>query len=298
MSFVMTDEQKDLQAMVRQFVEKELTPIVKEYDLKGEFPAGVYKKAVEMGLHMLGVEPKYGGSGLDMLTRVIVNEEIGRGDAGFAVAMGANHLAATAAELAGAEEQRRKYYDVIGPGGLAAFCLTEAEAGSDAGSLRTTAVRIGGEYVLNGTKCFITNGGLAGIYTVFAVTDKEKGKRGISCFMVERDRPGVSAGKEEDKMGIRLSNTTEVVLQDVKIPAANLIGQEGAGYKLAMMTLDRTRISGSVAAVGLCQAAIDLSVRYAGERQTFGTPLSGNQAIQFMLADMEIQTQAARMLIH
>jgi len=297
MNYLMTDEQKELQAMVREFVVKELTPVSMECDKKGEFPSAVWKKAVEMGLHILSVPEEHGGSGLNTETYVILNEEIARGDAGFAVSLGACHLATWPALLGGTKEQIHLYYDTLVTGKMMAFCLTEAEAGSDASACRTTAKKVGDEYIIDGAKCFITNGGLAELYTVFAVTDKEAGTRGISAFIVERNRPGVSIGKEEDKMGIRLSNTTEVIFQNVKIPAANLIGKEGQGYKLALMTLDRTRAIGSSSAIGIAQAAIDLSLAYAKERVTFGKPLSKNQAIQFMLADMEIQTQAARLLV-
>lgn len=297
MEYILTPEQQELQLMVREFVKKEIVPISHEYDIKGEFPAGVYKKAVDMGLQALSVPVEYGGSGLNTESYVVLNEEIAKGDAGFAVSIGANMLAATTVAIAGTEAQLKKYYDVIVKGGMAAFCLTEAEAGSDAGSIRTNAVKVGDEYVLNGTKTFITNGGLAEIYTVFAVTDKEKGKRGMSAFIVERSREGVQTGKEENKMGIRLSNTTEVIFQDVRIPKENLIGIEGEGYKLAMKTLDRTRVTGSSSAVGISQAAIDYSLEYAKQRVTFGHPIAQNQAVQFMLADMEIKTQAARLLI-
>jgi len=255
MNYLMTDEQKELQAMVREFVAKELTPVSMEYDKKGEFPSAVWKKAVEMGLHILSVPEEHGGSGLNTETYVILNEEIARGDAGFAVSLGACHLSTWPALLGGTKEQIHLYYDTLVTGKMMAFCLTEVEAGSDASACRTTAKKVGDEYIIDGAKCFITNGGLTELCTVFAITDKEAGTRGISAFIVERNRPGVSIGKEEDKMGIRLSNTTEVIFQNVKIPAANLIGKEGQGYKLALMTLDRTRAIGSSSAIGIAQAA-------------------------------------------
>lgn len=181
---------------------------------------------------------------------------------------------------------------------MAAFCLTEPNAGSDAGAVATTARREGGEYVLNGTKCFITNGGIADVYTVFASLDRSKGLKGLSAFLVERGRSGVSVGKEEDKMGIRSTNTTDVIFQDVRIPADRLLGKEGEGFKIAMQTLDIARPIVGAVGVGLSQAAVDLSVKYAKERVQFGKPIAANQAIQFMLADMAIQTEAARNLVY
>ncbi len=194
-------------------------------------------------------------------------------------------------------DQIARYAAIIRDCGLATFCLTEPEAGSDAGACRTTAVRDGDEYVINGRKCFATTGGYAGVYTVFTTVDRSKGVKGLTCFMVERDRPGISIGKEEDKMGLRLSNTVDVIFDEVRVPVANRIGGEGEGFSLAMRTLDRTRGAGGAGAVGVCQRAIDESVKYAKERKTFGKPIIDNQGIQFMLADMEIQTVAARELV-
>ena len=206
-------------------------------------------------------------------------------------------LGYTPLSIAGTKEQIKHFADIVVPGAVSAFCLTEAQGGSDAGNSKTTAVKVGDEYVINGVKTFITNGGIASVYTVFAMTDKEKGVKGMSAFLVERDRPGVSVGAEENKMGIRASNTTEVVFEDVHVPADHLIGKEGDGFKIAMKTLDRTRPSGSATAVGICQRAIDECVKYAKERVVFGKPIAKHQAVAFMLADMEIQTQAARQMV-
>lgn len=297
MSYLQTEEQKELVEMVRQFVKKELLwEVVRAYDESGEFPMELFKKAADMGLTTLTIPERFGGQGQSQFTSVLVMEELGKGDAGFATAVGANDLAATPVLLAGTDAQKQKLVDYLLAGGLAAFALTEAGAGSDAAACRTTAVRDGDEYVLNGAKMFITNGGVADIYTVFATVDPSKGAKGITAFLVERDRPGISVGKEENKMGIRLSNTTEVVFEDVRIPVENRIGEEGRGFKIAMDTLDRTRPSGSASAVGICQSAIEQCIKYGKERKTFGKPILANQAIQFMLADMEIQTQAARTL--
>lgn len=283
--------------MVRDFVEKEIIPISAEYDRKGEFPQEAFRKAAEMGLTTITIPEEFGGMGLGHFEETLVAEELGYGDAGFAVAVGACTLGTMPIMLAGNDEQRQRAADVLLGGGLAAFCLTEAEAGSDAAALRTTARKEGDEYVLNGAKCFITNGGVADLYVVFATLDRSLGAKGICAFMVEGDRAGVTMGKEEDKFGIRLSNTCEVVFEEVRVPATNLIGKEGHGFLIAMNTLNHTRGEGSSAAVGICQRAIDLSVQYSKERITFKKPIAANQAIQFMLADMEIQTQAARCLV-
>ncbi|WP_295628757.1 acyl-CoA dehydrogenase family protein [uncultured Intestinimonas sp.] len=295
--YLFTDEQKDLQLMVRDFVNKEIIPHAAEWDVKGEFPQDTFRKACDMGLHLMGIPEEFGGMGLDQTTSCILREELGRGDAGFAVSLGANMLGYTPLSIAGTKEQIKHFADIVVPGAVSAFCLTEAQGGSDAGNSKTTAVKVGDEYVINGVKTFITNGGIASVYTVFAMTDKEKGVKGMSAFLVERDRPGVSVGAEENKMGIRASNTTEVVFEDVHVPADHLIGKEGDGFKIAMKTLDRTRPSGSATAVGICQRAIDECVKYAKERVVFGKPIAKHQAVAFMLADMEIQTQAARQMV-
>jgi butyryl-CoA dehydrogenase len=295
--YLMTDEQKDLQAMVRDFSRKEIAPNAGKWEITGEVPQAVIKQAMEMGLHIMTIPEKFGGMELKSETYCMLREEMGWADAGFTVMMGANSLGYTPLEVAGTEEQIKKFADIVVPGAFSAFCLTESQGGSDAGNCLTTAKKVGNDYVINGTKAFITNGGIAEVYTVFAVTDKEKGTRGISAFMVERNRQGVSVGAEENKMGIRNSNTTEVVFNDVAVPASHLIGKEGEGFKIAMKTLDRTRPSGAATVVGVCQRAIDESVKYAKERVVFGKTISHYQGISFMIADMEIQTQAARQLV-
>ena len=297
LNYYLDDDQKSLLEMVRQFVKKELTwDVVRRYDATGQFPMELYKKATDMGLTALSIPEKYGGPGQGYFTSALVMEELGKGDAGFAVSVGANNLGMTPVLLGGTEMQKQKICDYILNGGSVAFALTEEGAGSDASACRTTAVRDGDEYVINGTKTFITNGGIADAYVVFATVDPSKGNKGITAFIVERNRFGVSTGKEENKMGIRLSNTTEVIFEDVRIPIENRLGEEGKGFRLALETLDRTRPSGSAPAVGICQSAIDQCVKYGKERKTFGRPILANQGLQFMLADMEIQTQAARTL--
>lgn len=297
MDYLLTPEQKELQTLVHEFAVNEVEPKAKAYDLSGEFPADLFKIAADMGLTLLHIPERFGGLGQSLLTQAIVMEELAMADAGFASTVGACDLAATPVMLAGTDEQKHQVADVLAAGGLAAFCLTEAEAGSDAASLKTTATADGDDYIINGTKTFITNGGVAGIYVVMATVDRSLGAKGITAFLVERDREGVSVGKEENKMGIRLSNTTDVIFQNVRIPKKNMVGQIGQGLKLALGTLDRTRGAGAAYAIGVCQKALDLSVEYAKQRKTFGKPIIANQAIQFKLADMEIKTQTARQMV-
>ena len=294
MNYLMTPEQKDLIKMIEEFAQNEVAPISKQYDLSGEFPLEVFKMAADMGLTMMQIPEQYGGLGQSTMTQVMMLETLAKADAGFSVAVGACGLATVPVLMAGTEEQKQKMADIMAAGGMAAFCLTEADAGSDAAALKTTAVEDGDDYIINGSKTFITNGGYADIYTVFATVDRSLGAKGITAFLVERDREGVSVGKEENKMGIRLSNTTDVMFQNVRIPKSNMLGKIGQGLKIALGTLDQTRATGSAAAVGICQQALDLSVKYAKERKTFGRPIIANQAIQFKLADMQIKTQTAR----
>ena len=294
MDLLLTNEQKELLEMVKDFGEKEVAPIALEYDKKGELPMDVYKKAFEMGLHITNIPEKFGGSGLNAETAVILEEEMAKHDAGFGTGLGAIGLASKAILLSGNDEQIKLFSDIVVPGAFAAFALTEPGAGSDAGATKTKAKKVGDEYVINGRKCFITNGGVADVYIVFASTDRSKKTKGLSAFIVERNRPGVSVGKEEDKMGIRLSNTTDVIFEDVRVPADHLLGQEGDGFKIAMKTLDAGRATVAAGAVGICQAAIDYSLKYATERRTFGQPIVVNQGINFMLADMEMMTEVAR----
>lgn len=300
LDFGLTPDQKDLQMMVREFARKELTwEKMKEYDLRSEIPMETYKKAAEMGLTALTLPEQFGGSGLGQVENAIVAEELGYMNAGFCTTILANGLAYDPVHLFGTDEQKALFAKYIVNGGFAAFALTEANAGSDAGALRTTAVKEGDEYVINGTKSFITNGGVADVYTVFAVTDPDAGARGISCFIVERDRPGVSIGSHEDKLGIRISDTSEVIFDNVRIPADHLVGQEGKGFKISMTTFDITRpASVGAGCVGGARGLIDQCFEYGKVRTTFGQPILTNQAIQFKLADMEIGTQAARALVY
>lgn len=297
MNQLLTEEQKDLLQLVKDFGENEVKPIAAECDQKGTFPWEVYKKAFEIGLHMLDLPEELGGAGIDFETSLIMTEELAKYDAGFATSVGAVGLAAKAVLIGKDKRLIKKFADIVKEGTFAAFCLTEPNAGSDASATTTTAVLDGDEYILNGRKCFITNGGVSGVYIVFAMTDSSKGVKGISAFLVEADRPGISSGKEEDKMGIRLSNTCDVVLEDVRIPKENLIGKEGMGFVIAMQTLDRARPVAGAAAVGVAQRAIEEASAYMKQRKTFGKYLAQHQALQFKIADMQMKNEVARQYV-
>ncbi|MDE5910201.1 MAG: acyl-CoA dehydrogenase family protein [Lachnospiraceae bacterium] len=292
----MTELQKELVAVMKEFGEKELKPFAGYYDEIAEFPMDAYKKAVKMGLSRMTFPVEYGGAGIDHKTHAMMMEELAKYDASFVNGLSATVLAALPVRLAGRTEQIEQMVTVIGNGGFAAFALTEANAGSDAASIRTTAEKVDGGYILNGSKCFITNGNIADIYVVFAKTEPEKGTRGISAFLVERNREGVSVGKHENKMGLRAASTSDVIFDHVFVPEESLIGQENRGFKLAMQTLNYSRIECAAVATGIAQGALEACITYAKERNTFGKPIASLQAIQFMLADMEIQVQAARAL--
>ena len=294
---ILTGEQLDLQAFARDFAAKELAPVVKECDRKGEFPMEVFRKFCEVGFNSMFLPEAYGGQGLGAMDMVLVYEEFAKVDAGFICSASTGEFGIEPILVAGTEEQKKYYMDFILQGGLGAFALTEPNAGSDAAATRTTAVRDGDDYILNGRKCFITSGPVANVYSVFATVDPSLGTKGISCFIVERDRPGVSVGKDEDKMGMRLSCTSDVIFEDVRIPAKNLVGAEGKGFGLAMKCLDRSRGVNSYGALGIAQRALDEAVAYAKQRKTFGRPIIGHQGVQFLMADMEIDVTTARALL-
>lgn len=298
MGHILNEEQIGLQELVRDFAIKIVKPHVKEFDHTGEFPLELLKQAFDMGLHVLEIPEEYGGAGLDYKTTAVVFEELAKVDAGFAISLVTTFVALRSVIMAGNEKQKKLFADIIAPGAFGAFCLTEPGAGSDAGAIRSTAVKVGDEYVINATKCFVTNGGYADVFVVFASTDKSKGVKGLSAFIVEKSRAGIMVGKHEDKMGLRLSNTCDVAFTDVRIPAENLLGKEGMGFKLAMNTLNISRAFVGTLAVGICQSAIDECVKYCKQRKQFGKPIGEFQAVQMILADMEIQTEAARQLVH
>ncbi len=295
---LMTEDQRDMVKLVKDFLMKEYLPHVSEYEAKGEYPLEFHKKLGELGLFAMDVPEEYGGLGLDAVTTCLIREAIGYVDAGFASSFAASTFGIKPVLLAGTEEQKKAYGARLAEGQISAMCLTEPQSGSDMGNTKCRAVKDGDEYVLNGTKCFITNGGIADIYTVAASTSPELGSAGISLFIVDRNTPGVSVGKEEDKLGIRTSNTTDVIFQDVRIPATNLIGEENKGFAISQKLLARTRPTGMASALGVAQRALDLAVDYAQQRVTFGKPIASRQAIKFKLADMEMLIQASRGLVY
>ena len=297
MSYIISEDGKELLKDVRDFCINEVKEQVKEYDISGEWPKEIYDKAIEMQLHMMDVPEAYGGLGLDHIDQAAIVEQIAWADAGVAVTLNGNGLALKPVLLAGNDEQKQKCCDIIINGGFGSFALTEPNAGCDAGAGKTTAVREGDEYVLNGRKCFITNASVADFFVVTAMTAKDQGTKGISAFLVYKGTPGLSIGNHENKMGIRCSTTSDVLLEDVRIPAENRLGEEGTGFITAMKTLDLARTWCAVIGVGVAQRCIDEAVAYSKQRVQFGKPICKNQAIQFKIADMEIKLQTARAMM-
>jgi acyl-CoA dehydrogenase len=298
LSFALTDEQRELRSLAREFAEKEIRPKAAEYDEHQIHPVDVVAKAHELGLMNPHVPQEYGGLGLSVLEGVLIGEELSWGCAGIAVSIVANSLGAAPVVIAGTDDQKRKWLPpLLESPILCSFGLTEPNAGSDVSGIQTTAVRRGDEYVINGSKMFITNAGHASWLVVFASTDKTKGHRGLSAFVVPTDARGVTVEKHLDKMGQRATDTSAVAFQDVVVPAANLLGDEGQGFKIAMMTLDGTRPGTAAGAVGVAQAAYEYSVEYAKERVQFGQPIAVNQGVNFMVADMATEIEAARLLV-
>lgn len=296
--FSLNEEQKALQKMARDFAEKEMKPNASEYDKGEEFPEEIMKKAFEVGFITCEVPSEYGGGGLGHLDTVVLSEELAAGCVGMYTTIMASSLAFTPIILFGSEEQKKKFLTPFTQKlSYASFCLTEREAGSDAGALKTKAQKKGSEYVINGSKCFITNGGIASLYVVFAKTDPEKGARGISAFLVPSETPGITVGKIEDKMGHRASNTAELFFDDVKVPQENLLGKEGLGFLIAMKTLDSTRAPVGAAGVGVARAALEHAVDYSRTREQFGKPIALFQYNAFKIAQMATQINAARHLV-
>lgn len=297
--FTLTEEQLALQEMARDFARNELRPVAAKYDQSHEFAYDVMEKAFQAGFLTANIPEAYGGVGLSGLDLCLISEELSAGCAGLFTSMMACSLATTPLVLFGTEEQKRKFLVPLSKKmSLAAFGLTERESGSDAGSIQTRAVRDGDEYILNGSKCFITNGGVSSLYTIFANTSPAKGARGITAFIVPRETPGLTIGKVEDKMGQRASNTTEIFFEDVRVPAANILGRPGYGFLVAMKTFDQTRASVGAASVGVARAAMEAAVAYSKTRRQFGKPIALYQATQFKIAQMAIEIQAARHLVY
>jgi butyryl-CoA dehydrogenase len=299
LDYFLTTEQKMIQDLARKFAEEKMLPVRAELDEKEEFPWEVVKISAEAGLMGVSMPEEYEGFGGGILEYCLVAEELSRVCLGIATSVVASGLGAMPILLFGNSEQKKKYLPDIAKGRkLAAFGLTEADAGSDAGAIRTTATRKGEGYVLNGTKQWITNGGEAEIYSIIAMTDRSKGPRGASALIVEKGTPGFNFGKKEKKMGIRASATRELVFQDCYVPKENLIGKEGMGFIVTMRTFDRTRPGVGAQGVGLAQGALDEAVRYAREREQFEKKIISFQAVQHLLADMATLVEAARALVY
>lgn len=297
-SFSLSDEQLALQDMAHKFAENEMRPVSAEHDRTGEFAWDVMNKAFEAGMLNERIPEAYGGPGLSNLDVSIINEELAWGCFGIGIACSVNGLGTLPIIISGTEEQKQRFLPKFTESiRFAAFGLTESGAGSDVGAVASTAEKKGGAYILNGAKQFITNGGVAKTFTIFASTDRSQGTRGLSAFVVESDEvEGVSIGKKEDKMGQRASSTTEIIFDNVEVPEFNRLGEEGDGFKIAMQTLDRTRASMGSEAVGVSRAAMEHAVKYANEREQFGKPIGANQAVSFMIAEMAMKIQAARLL--
>lgn len=291
-------EQEEILSLLKAIAEKELAPRVAELDEKGEFPMDVFHTMADAGLYAMNIPEEYGGLGLDLKTRVLLHEELGKVDAGFSFAFFINSNNADIVLNYATDEAQKRYIakKVMEERALISVCITEPDAGSDAAAMTTTAVRDGDEYILNGTKCFISGAPLADVFIVCAKTDKSKGANGISLFLVER-KDGIQVSKEENKLGIRLSSTAEVVMEDVRVPASNMIGEEGKGFKYIMGYLEHVRFTTMACGLGAAQHALDLAVKYAKTRVQFGQPIIKNQALAFKLAEIHTRICAARAML-
>jgi len=300
MDFLMTEEQEILRESVRNFAQKEIQPLIKESDKKGEWPEGLTRKLGEMGLLGIVIPTAYSGAGYSNVDYVIILEEISKVDPSVGLVVAAhNSLCSNHLNMFASEEQKRKYLTRLAAGEtLGAWGLTEPEAGSDAAALKTKAVKKGDRWILNGSKLFITNGSLAEIHVVMAVTSPEKKRDGISAFILEKGMKGFRAGKKEDKLGIRAADTAELIFEDVEVPGENLIGEEGKGYRQAMAVLDGGRVSIAGFSLGIAAGALESALKYSKERVQFGQPISRFQAIQWMLADGFTELDAARLLTY
>jgi acyl-CoA dehydrogenase len=294
-----TEEQQMMRKMVRDFAQTEIAPFVERMEA-GEFPREILKKMADLGLMGITIPEKYGGSEMDFISYISAIHELSKVSATVGVILSVHTSVGTNPILYfGTEEQKQKYVTKLASGEyLGAFCLTEPSAGSDAGSLKSRAVKKDDHYVINGSKVFITNGGEADVYIVFASTDPDKGGRGVSAFIVEKDTPGLIIGKDEKKMGLHGSRTVQLTFEDMKVPAENLLGEEGKGFKIAMANLDVGRIGIAAQALGIAEAALEHSTSYAKERVQFGKPIAAQQGIGFKLADMATSVEAAKLLVY
>ncbi|NMC31111.1 MAG: acyl-CoA dehydrogenase [Veillonellaceae bacterium] len=300
MLYELTEDQKMMQKVAHDFAEKQVAPGAEERDEHETFSRPLYDEMVGLGLSGICFPEQYGGADGDVLSYILSVEEISKADSGLGISLSATvSLCAWPIFAFGTEEQKKKYLIPLAEGNkMGAFGLTEPGAGTDAASQQTVAVRDGDNYIINGSKIFITNAGEAEVYVVFAMTDKSRGVKGITAFILEKGMPGFTFGKKEHKMGIRSSQTMELIFQDVKVPVSQMLGKEGEGFKIAMSTLDGGRIGVAAQALGIAQAAFDAAVKYSKERVQFGKPISANQAISFMIADMATKIDAARLLVY
>lgn len=293
-----TEVQQDLVELIRNFMTKEIQPHVLEWEKQGHYPQELIQKGIDMGLHMMQVPEDYGGLGLDTTTTAMLIEEGAKIESTYLGMFNVTSMGGKIVMSAGNDEQKQYYAGLLKKGYLSSFCLTEPDAGSDAGAVRTTAIKQGDKYLLNGTKMFITNASLARVFLVVASVDPSKGSRGLATFIVERENPGVSVGRKIDKFGMRLSNTAEVVFENVEIPSSNLVGTEETGFMNAMKVLTASRPIIAASSLGIAQLARDLSIQYAKERIAFGRPISHKQLIQEKLANMEMLIEATRGVVY
>ncbi len=298
MDFTLDPKQQELVSLAREIAQKEIAPRALDIDKSGVMDPELLKILKQSGMTQLAVPKEYGGAGLDLLTVALICEELAKGCAGVATVCAANSLATFPILFAGSDEQKKEYFDCLNQGGISCFALTEPGAGSDAGAVSCKATKVEGGYVLNGTKCFITNAPIADKITLFANTRESGGIRGLTVFLVDRNTPGVSTGKEEDKMGIRASATSEIIFDDCFVPASARIGREGMGFRIAMQTLETSRPVVGAISVGIAQAALENAIHYAHQRKQFGQKIASFEMVQEMIADMVIKTEAARALVH
>ncbi|HET6371974.1 MAG TPA: acyl-CoA dehydrogenase family protein [Candidatus Polarisedimenticolia bacterium] len=296
--FTLTDEQRQIRDLAREFAQQEIIPVAVHHDKTGEFPREICRKAWELGLLNTHIPESLGGAGLGVFEGCLIAEEVAAGCTGIGTAMEANSLAEAPVIVAGNDAQKKKYLTPMTKEfKFAAYCVTEPDAGSDVAGIKTMARRVGDDYVLDGAKMWITNGSVADWYFVLTYTDPEKRHRGMSAFIVDRSSPGIEVGKKEWNMGQHASDTRAVTFTEVKVPAANRLGNEGDGFKIAMTAFDHTRPIVSAAAVGLARAAMEHAIKYAQERKSFGSPIAAHQAISFMIAEMAMNLEAARLLV-
>ncbi len=298
MDFTLDPKQQELVNLAKEIAQKEIAPRALDIDKSGVMDPELLKILKQAGMTQLAVPKEFGGAGLDLLTVAMICEELAKGCAGVATVCAANSLATFPILFGGTDEQKKEYFDCLNAGGISCFALTEPGAGSDAGAVSCKAKKVEGGYVLNGTKCFITNAPIADKITLFANTRETGGIRGLTVFSVDRNTPGVSMGKEEDKMGIRASATSEIIFDDCFVPASARIGREGMGFRIAMQTLETSRPVVGAISVGIAQAALENAIHYAHQRKQFGQKIASFEMVQEMIADMVMKTEAARALVY